>query len=460
MNYDEAVALVDAHADRGMKPGLERIEGLLGLMGNPQHAYSVIHVAGSNGKTSTTRLIAALAAAHGMSVATYTSPHLHRIEDRLQYNGVAASSGEFAQAVDDVRVFEEIWEQRGGDLLTYFEFMTAVALAWFADRGVDLAVVEVGLGGRLDATNVVASEVAVVTGIELEHTEQLGDTITAIAGEKIAIAKPDGILVTGDLHPDALEVAADASTALGIPWYSFDRDFGVAEASQAVGGWLCDIRGLHATYSDILLPTHGRIQVHNLAVAVAALEALFEQAMDIEAARAGLAAVENPGRIEVLARQPLVVVDVAHTPNAASRLIEALEIEFPPLRWQVVMGASEGKDADAIIDVLGAIADSFTAVAADHPRSMDSGALVALAEEHINGLVSAADSVSAGLDLAISLAGFEGAVLVVGSVFVAGEARAALLGIDNSATNGPSSLATSIPPNTDDEEDNLWNAPS
>ncbi|MBT8251199.1 MAG: bifunctional folylpolyglutamate synthase/dihydrofolate synthase [Acidimicrobiia bacterium] len=458
MNYDEAVALIDAHADRGMNPGLERIEGLLALMGNPQHAYSVIHVAGSNGKTSTTRLIATLAASHGMSVATYTSPHLHRIEDRLQYNGVAAAADEFAQAVDDVRVFEEIWEQRGGDLLTYFEFMTAVALAWFADRGVDLAVIEVGLGGRLDATNVVSSEVAVVTGIELEHTEQLGDTISAIAGEKIAIAKPDGILVTGDLHQDALEVAAAHSEALAIPWYTYDRDFAIVEASQAVGGWLCDIRGLHATYTDLLLPTHGRIQVHNLAVAIAALEALFDQAMDVDAARAGLAAVENPGRIEVLARQPLVVVDVAHTPNAASRLLEALEIEFPPLRWQIVMGASREKDAEGIIDVLGAIADGFTAVAADHPRSLDPAELLVLAEEHINGTVSAASSVAEGLDQAMSLAGFEGAVLIVGSVFVAGEARSALLGIDNSPTNGPSSLERSIPSNSEnEEEDNLWN---
>jgi dihydrofolate synthase/folylpolyglutamate synthase len=440
VTYEEAVALVDAHADRGLKPGLERISGLLELMGNPHHAYSVVHVAGSNGKTSTTRLIATLAAAHGMSVATYTSPHLHRIEDRLRYNGVSATPAEFAQAVDDVRVFEEIWEERGEDLLTYFEFMTAVGLAWFADRGVDLAVIEVGLGGRLDATNVVASEVAVVTGIELEHTDRLGDTIAAVAGEKLAITKPDGVLVTGDLHPDALQVAADTAEVTGVPWYGFERDFGVIEASQAVGGWLCDIRGIHDTYQELLLPTHGRIQVHNLAVAVAALEALFEQPMDIEAARAGLAEVDNPGRVEVLARQPLVVVDVAHTPNAISKLLETLEIEFPPLRWQVVMGSSEDKEAEAIIDLLATIAESFISVAAEHPRAMGATDLAAIAGDHINGEVIVAESVADGLEQARSMAGFEGAVLVVGSIFVAGEARAEFYGIENSPTNSPYGL--------------------
>ncbi len=449
MDYDDAVALVDAHADRGLKPGLERIAGLLELMGDPHHAYSVIHVAGSNGKTSTVGLVAGLASAHGMSVATYTSPHLHRIEERLQYNGVSASPDEFAQAVEDVKVFEDIWEQQGRDLLTYFEFMTAVALAWFADRGVDLAVVEVGLGGRLDATNVVASEVAVVTGIELEHTERLGTTIKAIAGEKLAITKPDSTLVTGDLHPDALEVARAVSTEFGVPWYTFDRDFGIVEATPAVGGWLCDIRGLYDTYTELLLPTHGRIQMHNLAVAVAALESLFDQPLDVEAARAGLAQVSNPGRIEVLAHQPLVVVDVAHTPKAASELLVALDAEFPPLRWHIVMGASLGKDPEGIVDILGAVADSFTAVAAAHPRAMEAGTLAELARDHINGSVEAADSVADGLERAASRAGFEGAVLVVGSVFVAGEARAALLGIENSPTNSPYPFEAIIPPDSE-----------
>ena len=248
-----------------------------------------------------------------------------------------------------------------------------------------------------------------------------------IAGEKLAIAKPDGILITGDLHPDALEVAADTAEVKGVPWYAFDRDFGIIESSQAVGGWLCDIRGIHASYTDLLLPTHGKIQVHNLAVAVAALEALFEQPMDIEASRIGLAEVENPGRVEVLARQPLVVVDVAHTQNAASKLLEALETEFPPLRWQIVMGSSQDKDADAIIDVLASIAESFIAVKANHPRAMDAQELADLASEHINGEVIVAESVAEGVEGAKSMAGFEGGVLVVGSIFVAGEARAEFL---------------------------------
>ena len=198
MDYREAVAYLDSHIGAGIRPGLERIERLVDLMGDPHRAYPVIHVAGTNGKTSTTRLVSAILTGHGLRVGSTTSPHLEGVEERLALDGVAASPEELAEAVEDIRPFVELFKERYQDSPTYFEITTLLAFSYFASHAVDVAVVEVGLGGRLDATNVVEGKVSVVTGISLEHTEYLGTTIAEIAAEKAAIAKPGTVIVAGD----------------------------------------------------------------------------------------------------------------------------------------------------------------------------------------------------------------------------------------------------------------------
>ena len=338
-DYEQAVAYIDAHIGRGMSPGLDRISALLELMGEPQTAYPIIHVAGTNGKTSTARLATFLCVAHGLTTGTFTSPHLERIEQRFGINGQWLDADEFTQAVADVAAFADIYEQRSGESLTYFEITAAIALSHFADQAVDVSVVEVGLGGRLDATNVVKADVAVLTSVGLDHTEFLGDTIEAIAGEKLAILEPESTLVAGPLQPEVLRLATEVTASMAASMYLYGRDFGVEGAAPALGGWHVDIEGVHGSYPDIYLPVHGRFQTINLAVAIAAVEGLLGRALDPAAVIDGVAAFTSPGRMEVLESDPIVLLDGAHNRPAFEALAHSLGEEFPTTKWVMVFGA-------------------------------------------------------------------------------------------------------------------------
>jgi len=433
LTYSEAVAYLDYHAGRGIRPGLAQIQGLLELMGNPHLTYPVIHVTGSKGKTSTSRMITMLAAAHGLSVGTYTSPHLESVEERLAYNGRQATAEEFAQAVADTQAFDALVDDQPERRLTYFEFVTAVGFAWFAERAVDLGVIEVGLGGRLDATNVVESAVAVVASVALEHTSYLGDTLEEIATEKVAILKPGGSLVTGALPPEAESVVAARAAELGAPHLAYGRDFHLGEELQAVGGWDITVDGVYEEYDEIHVPIHGRHQLRNAAVAVAATEELLGRALDPEAVREGLASLTLPGRLEVIARRPLTVLDGAHTPESMAAGAAALDEEFPPFLWKVVLGALGDKKLDELIGALGAIAGEIYAVTAPSERGIPAEQVAAAAvsampdrEVHVSG------SVADGVHAALEAAGEDGAVLVTGSMYVVGEARSLLTNTERS----------------------------
>ncbi|HZD23939.1 MAG TPA: Mur ligase family protein, partial [Acidimicrobiia bacterium] len=312
MNYEQAITYVDKHIGRGGEPGLDRIRNLLDLMGRPQEGYPLIHVAGTNGKTSTSRLATLILVAHGLTTGTYTSPHLQHIEERLSVNGRVSTSEEFARAISDVAAFADLRENAGEVPNTYFELTTAAAFAYFADQAVNAAVLEVGLGGRLDATNVVDADVCVVTTIGIDHTEFLGEDIASIAAEKLAIAGPSSILATGPLPDEALEEANRTARELGIQHRRFDHDYGIETYERGVGGWLATIAGAETTYEDIFLPLHGRFQLTNLAVAVAACEALVGRKLDTEAVRDAAAVATAPGRMEPLGSSPFVMVDGAH----------------------------------------------------------------------------------------------------------------------------------------------------
>jgi dihydrofolate synthase/folylpolyglutamate synthase len=393
-------------------------------MGDPHRGYPAIHVAGSNGKTTTARLAAGLLAAHGVKPGLFTSPHLQAVEERFEVAGEVMGRDELVEALEDVLPFAEMYQARCGDGITYFELTAALAFSWFASRAVDAAVVEVGLGGRLDATNVLDAAVAVITSISLEHTEYLGDTEAAIAGEKAAILSPGRVLVTGKLPPAALEVAGARAEATGSAWLRLGVDFGIAAAQPAVGGWLVDLEGVYRPYGGLRLPLLGRHQTANLAVAVAAVEAFFGRALDPDAVAEAAAAARSPGRMEVVRHNPPVLLDGAHNPEGSAALAAALAEEFPTTRWAMVFGAMADKDVPAMLAALAPAASSFHAGrAAGSERARSSEEVAALAAAAMNVPISSHDSVGEALAAALSRGG---PVLVTGSLYVVGEARGLL----------------------------------
>ena len=433
--YLDAVAFLDRHIGLGVIPGLERIRELLDLLADPHEAYPIIHITGSNGKTSTARIASSLLAAHGLTVGTFTSPHLERVEERLSINGVQATPDQFAQAVADVEPFTDLLERRRGDRPTYFELTTAVALAWFASHAVDVAVVEVGLGGRLDATNAAFGRVAVVTGVSLEHVSYLGDSVGQIAREKLAIAKPGSVLIAGPMSGDADREARDHAASKSIELRRYGHDYRVGEAERAVGGWLCEVEGIYGTYPDLYLPLHGRHQTLNLAVAVAAVEEFYGRALAAEAAIEGAGASSAPGRLEVLGHRPLVVVDGAHNEEGFGALADALTEDFPPFGWTVVMGVLGDKDLDSMLTHLEGHVSRFYATAPNSDRALSSGEVASAArrvfgpEVEVIEVGDVATAVSAAKDATPSTGG----LLVTGSLYVVGEGRPVLRGISASS---------------------------
>jgi dihydrofolate synthase/folylpolyglutamate synthase len=407
-----------------VKPGLERIAGLLDLLAHPEQGYPVLHVAGTNGKTSTARMAAAIIAAHGLKPGLFTSPHLHTVEERFAIALEPMTRDVLASELDELAPLVDLYEQRSGDPITYFELTAALAFDWFADRAVDAAVVEVGLGGRLDATNVVNAAVAVVTSIGIEHTEYLGTTVEEIAAEKVAILDAGAVLVTGGLPPEAAAVAERRARELETPWLRLGSDVRIGEVRQALGGWLLDLEGAYGSYHDVGLALHGRYQVTNFAVAVAAVEALFGRALDPGAVAEAAAAVTSPGRMEILRRDPIVLVDGAHNPHGATALGEALGEEFPTTRWHLVLGAMSDKDLDEMLVPLQGRVAAVEAAAAGIDRARPADEVAALAGASL-GVPAAAHRTVAGAVAAALRSGDP--VLVTGSIYVVGEARAAVL---------------------------------
>ena len=427
-SYEEAVAFLDARAGLGVKPGLERIEGLLDVMTNPHRSYRVIHVAGTNGKTTVTRMIAAILEAQDLLVGTFTSPHLLAIEERFSVAGSALSREAFVDAVADVAPFVEIFEAESGDAVTYFELTAAIAFQAFASSGVEVAVVEVGLGGRLDATNVVDADVSIVTGISLDHQALLGQTLGEIAGEKAGILKDGGLLVSGPLPP-AAEGAFTARVAeTNSRWLRFDDDFGPDAAIKAVGGWQADFRGVHGNHAEVLVPLHGRHQVDHFATALAACEMLFDGPLKSDAVRAASAGLTSPGRIEVVQRAPLVVVDGAHTAEGIDGLAVALDDEFPVVDWTLVFGARGDRDVVELLKPLTGLVGTVIATAPADPEAIPAAQIADHARTVFGDEVPIQVSTPVGQAVTDALHTVDeaGAVVIAGSLYVVGEALARL----------------------------------
>jgi dihydrofolate synthase/folylpolyglutamate synthase len=396
----------------------------LNVLADPHEGYPIIHLAGTNGKTSTSRMTAAICRAHGLNTGLFTSPHLQSVTERFEVGGEAMGSDEFAAVIDEIGPLIELWEERSGDPVTYFEVTTALAFAWFAERTVDIAVIETGLGGRLDASNAADATVAVITTIGLEHMQYLGDTLGEIAGEKAAILPEGGTLVTGRLEPEALEVVRARVAEQGASWLQIDQDFRVAEATQAVGGWLATIEGIYERYDDLPLQVHGRHQVVNLAVAVGAVEALLGRALDRDAIAEAAATVTLPGRMEIARRHPIVMLDGAHNPQGVEGLVAALSEEFPTTQWRLVFGVMSDKDVGAMVDTLAPItAAVHTAAASGSDRVLAAVDAAAGFEGAVDGPIEAHPNVADAVAVAVAT---DDPVLITGSLYVVGEARDAL----------------------------------
>ncbi len=424
MNYRQAVDFLDRHIELGWKPGLERIGRLMEMMGSPELSYPIVHVAGTNGKTTVTYACASIVDALGLKSGRYTSPHLQRVEERYAVANHEATPEQFARAVADVAPFVDLLEHETGERATYFELTTAACFTHFANESVDVGVVEVGMGGRLDATNVVQGDVAVLTGVSIDHAEYLGSTSAEIAVEKLEILERDGVLITGDLAEEVEIVANRKCARMGAARYSLGRDFRIEDLRMAVGGWAMSLDGLHGDYDDLYLPLHGRHQAANVAVAVASVEALLGRSLPEDVVRQALASLRVPARIEVVARSPLVVIDGAHNPESCQALARTLQEELPELAWTLVIGAFRDKDILEMLLPFAGLATRVIVTAVDHERATEPADLVGIVDQVLPGLpVTSVGTVAGALELARQWTGPAGAIVVAGSLYVAGEAR-------------------------------------
>ena len=423
MQYGEALSYLDEHASyektgRVESPSLDNINTFMDLMGQPHLSYPVIHITGTNGKGSTTQIITQLLIAHGLQVGTYTSPHLEALTERISRNNEPISEQDFADCVAAIADIEVI----GGVRPSYFEVMTAAAFRYFADTAVDVAVIEVGMLGRWDATNVVNSSVAVITNIALDHTEFAGPRLEDIAFEKVGISKPGSVLVVGDTNEELREIwHAAESAALLLR----GNDFEISENELAVGGRMIDVRTERAVYKDLPLPLHGQHQGENASIALTAVEEFFGNVLDIEVVREGFAAVRMPGRFEVLGRAPLVVIDGAHNPAGADVCAQVFFDDFSPEGKRIlVVGALKGRDPQMLLSALRA--DEFDAViccTAPTPRGIGANDLASSAKQMGCEQVVVCETVESACDKALNIAREEDAVLVAGSLYVVGSAR-------------------------------------
>jgi len=439
-----------------LEPSTTRITALLELLGSPQRGYPSIHVAGTNGKTSVARLIDSLLTALHRRTGRTTSPHLQSAVERISIDGKPITPAQYVETYREIEPFVEIVDAQSqagelgpvGPRLSKFEVLVAMAFAAFADAPVDVAVVEVGLGGKWDATNVIDAPVAVITPIGIDHVDYLGDTIAKIAAEKAGIITKqnvdvvpagmdvDTVAVIGQQTPEAMEVLMAQAVRVDAAVAREDSEFAVRRREVAVGGQLLELQGLSGIYTDIFLPLHGEHQAHNAVLALAAVEAFFgagaQRQLDVDAVRAGFATVASPGRLERMRSAPTVFIDAAHNPAGAAALASALQTEFD-FRFLLGVGTvMADKDVDGILAALEPAFDQIVVTNNGSPRAMDVEELALRAEERFGpDRVIRAATLPDAIETATALVeesgqddGFSGAGMVItGSVVTAGVAR-------------------------------------
>ena len=423
MNYAESLRFLDRHINLEASAGaihslsLDQMRGLVSVLGDPQQSFKVIHVTGTNGKGSTSRMITSLLVESGLSVGTYSSPHLQRINERIAWNGDPISDEQFAEVMTELARLTPL----AGIEPSYFELLTAGALLWFAEVAVDVAVIEVGLLGRYDATNVCDADVAVVTNIGRDHTDGVGNWREAIASEKAGIIKPNSFAVIGEPDPGLLG-AFEAEGPAGI-WVR-GRDFDLIGDQTALGGHVLDVVTPNGHTSDIYLPLHGRHQSLNASCALATVEAFFDRALDDDIVQSAFASVTSPGRFEVISHAPLVIIDGAHNPQGALAAARTLDEEFDVAgRRVLVVGMLGGRDVVEMLEQFGVRSmDLVIACTPDSPRAL-AAADIAAVSKAMGVLTETIDDVSAAVARAVAISTEDDAVLIAGSLYVAGAAR-------------------------------------
>ena len=430
-----------------IEPSLTRISALMDVLGSPQHAYPAIHIAGTNGKTSVARMVDALLTALHRRTGRTTSPHLQSAVERIAIDGKPISPAQYVATYREIEPFVQMIDQQsqsaGGPAMSKFEVLTAMAFAAFADAPIDVAVVEVGLGGRWDATNVLNAPVAVITPISVDHVEYLGDDIAGIAAEKAGIITKadddavDTVAVIARQVPEAMEVVLSQALRADAAVAREGSEFAVLGRQVAVGGQLLQLQGLGGVYPDIYLPLHGEHQAHNAVTALAAVEAFFgagaQRQLDVDAVRAAFATVTSPGRLERMRSAPTVFIDAAHNPSGAGALAQALAEEFD-FRYLVgVVSMLADKD---VCGILAALEPVFASVVVTHngsPRALDVESLAMMAEERFGpGRVLVAENLRDAIETATALVDDAAAdgeahagtgIVITGSVVTAGAAR-------------------------------------
>jgi dihydrofolate synthase/folylpolyglutamate synthase len=429
---DELVDWLDGHTDyersmptRAKVPTLDRIRAICHLLGDPALAFPVVHLTGTNGKGSTAKMASALLMSNGLKVGTYTSPNLNRLNERISVDDRPIDDEELAEVLDVLRMSEPLLPE----VPSRFELLTAAALWWFADIAVDAAVIEVGLGGRWDATNVVQPAVAAVTNVSYDHVEILGPTLADIAAEKAGIIKAGCTAVLGENRPELLEVFTKAAEEAGaLETWIREEEFECTANRMAVGGRLLDLRTPGGRYEDVYLPLHGAYQGDNAAVALAAAEAFFGVPLSQQVVEDALGSVEISGRLEVVGHEPLVVLDGAHNVAGAEALARALIEEFPSDGESVALvGMLAGRDPSAILQALAVAGVRYiVACTAPSPRALPAEQIAEAARA--SGLsAQAAQTVVEGLSLALARVSLTGRLVVTGSLYVVAEARAVLV---------------------------------
>ncbi len=433
----EAEAAILARAPESqIDPSTEQIAAVMDLLGDPQRTYRVIHVTGTNGKTSTARIVDALCREYGLHTGRFTSPHLHSMRERIVLGGEPISPESFLAAYEEVMPIVELVEGRdgpGGPRMNFFQVLVALGYAAFADAPVELAVVEVGLGGTWDATNVADGDVAIIGPVDLDHTRLLGGTVEAIAREKAGIIKPGAIAVSAAQQPSVEAILRERADEVGARLYVAGSDFGVTAREVALGGQLVSMRGLAGDYDELFLPLHGAHQGDNAALAIAAVEAFLgggERRLDTETLRVGLAAVTSPGRLEVVRRSPTILVDAAHNPHGMAALRDALAEAFSFARLVGVVAIFADKDAAEMLEVLEPALDHVVVTRNSSPRSSDPHRLGAIAADIFGAeRVTVVSSLPDALEEAVTLAeadGLGGGVVATGSVVTAADVRTLL----------------------------------
>ena len=423
-------ALLARWPENRIAPTLERIQALVDALGSPQLSYPTIHIGGTNGKTTTSRMVDSLLFSMGLRTGRFTSPHLETYRERIAINGEPIEPKELIFAYNDIAAYFDFIDSKFDNPVSFFEAVTALAFAAFAEHPIDIGIIEVGMGGEWDATNVVQADVSVITPIGLDHMEYLGDTLVEIASTKAGIIKEGGFAVLSQQEPEVAVELLRKAAEVGADVAREGLEYSVLSRAVAIGGQLVTIQGLKGVYDEIFIPLHGKHQASNAAAALVAVEVFFgENDLDIDAVREGFAQVKSPGRCEVIQRYPTIILDAAHNPHGSIALVETIESEFTFDEIVGVVGVMGDKDARGILVNFEKFMDSIIVTKNSSHRAMDVSDLEALAIEIFGAdRVYSAPHLEAALEKALQdsvrpLSDESLGIVVTGSVVTVGEAR-------------------------------------